>query len=587
VVKSRRTKIVATVGPSSDSEQRLVELLAAGVDVFRLNLSHGGLESHRDRISRIQAVRERVGSTAAIMLDTRGPEVRLGTFPGGSIILNVGDHFRLYAKPREGNRSGVSVNWPGLIAASDVGLTMLLDDGNLVMRIVDKTDDALELEVLVGGELKDRKKVSAPGSVWPLPALSDTDREILTMGAEMGMDYVAASFVRDQADLNEVRKFLAEIHSDAWVISKIESPEAITNLEEIIRGSDGVMVARGDLGVEVPAEQVPDLQKAIIRGANRQGIPVITATQMLESMVHQPQSTRAEATDVANAIWDGSDAVMLSAETASGQFPIEAVEVMAKLAAQADSHPEYLHRDHWEIGRVSEAVAKASAEAAEGLGADAILTVTQSGYTARMLSRSRTQVPIFALSSEMRVVRRMNLFWGVTPFQMPVAVDTDDMMAKAVDVALAEKAIQIGDLVVFTAGVPVGVPGTTNLMRIETIVDSALRGQGIALSPAVRGRVVHIHDVISGAAPESPYVLVCHGSDSDSVEVIRRATAIVTESGGLTSPVAILGLDFKIPTVVAVAGAETKLKSGQWVTVDATRGLVYEDREGVLGHPQA
>jgi len=587
VVKSRRTKIVATVGPSSDSEQRLAELLAAGVDVFRLNLSHGGLESHRDRISRIQAVRDRVGSTAAIMLDTRGPEVRLGTFPGGSIILNVGDHFRLYAKPREGNRSGVSVNWPGLIAASDVGLTMLLDDGNLVMRIVDKTDDALELEVLVGGELKDRKKVSAPGSVWPLPALSDTDREILTMGAEMGMDYVAASFVRDQADLNEVRKFLAEIHSDAWVISKIESPEAITNLEEIIRGSDGVMVARGDLGVEVPAEQVPDLQKAIIRGANRQGIPVITATQMLESMVHQPQSTRAEATDVANAIWDGSDAVMLSAETASGQFPIEAVEVMAKLAAQADSHPEYLHRDQWEIGRVSEAVAKASAEAAEGLGADAILTVTQSGYTARMLSRSRTQVPIFALSSEMRVVRRMNLFWGVTPFQMPVAVDTDDMMAKAVDVALAEKAIEIGDLVVFTAGVPVGVPGTTNLMRIETIVDSALRGQGIALSPAVRGRVVHMHDVISGSAPESPYVLVCHGSDSDSIEVIRRATAIVTESGGLTSPVAILGLDFKIPTVVAVAGAETKLKSGQWVTVDATRGLVYEDREGGLGHPQA
>lgn len=581
MVKSRRTKIVATIGPSSDSEERLEALLLAGVDVFRLNMSHGDVDSHRQRMLRIQSVRDRLGSTAAIMLDTRGPEVRLGTFPGGAVNLEVGEHFYLYADAREGTRSGASVNWPGLVAASQVGVTLLLDDGNLVMRVVDKTDLALELEVLVGGELKDRKKVSAPGSVWPLPALSPTDRVILAMGAELGMDYVAASFIRNQEDLTEVRKVLEDLHSDALVISKIESPEAITNLEAIIRGSDGVMVARGDLGVEVPAEQVPDLQKAIIRGANRQGIPVITATQMLESMVHQPQPTRAEANDVANAIWDGSDAVMLSAETASGQFPVEAVAVMAKLAAYADLHPEYLHRNPWEIVRVSEAVAKASAEAAEALGADAILTVTQSGYTARMLSRSRTKVPIVALSSDPSVVRRMHLLWGVTPYLMEVADDTDDMMAKAVDVALSRNAVSVGDMVVFTAGVPVGVPGTTNLMRIETISDSALRGQGISVGPRVRGRVVHMKDVAPRERPQAPYVLVAHGSDSDRVDVIRNAAAIVAETGGLTSPLAILGLDFKIPTVVQVADASSRLKSGQWVLVDATRGLIYVDGEAM------
>lgn len=579
MVKSRRTKIVATVGPSSDGESRLEALLSAGVDVFRLNLSHGNVTAHRERILRIHQVRERVGSTVAVMLDTRGPEVRLGTFPGGSVRVAVGAHFFLYKSGQEGSEDGAPVNWPGLIDASDIGATLLLDDGNLVMRVVDKTQDALELEVLVGGELKDRKKVSAPGSVWPLPALSETDREILAMGAELGMDYVAASFIRNQDDLTEVRKLLEDLHSEALVISKIESPEAIINLEEIIRGSDGVMVARGDLGVEVPAEQVPDLQKAIIHRANQQGIPVITATQMLESMVHQPQPTRAEATDVANAIWDGSDAVMLSAETASGEFPVEAVAVMAKLAANADAHPEYLHRTAWDIVRVSEAVAKASAEAAEGLGADAILTVTQSGYTARMLSRSRTAVPIVALSSEPRVVRQMHLLWGVTPLKMQVAGDSDDMMTKAVDVGLGAGVVHVGDLVVFTAGVPAGVPGTTNLMRIETIVDSAIRGQGISVGPAVRGRVVHLHDVPEGQSPASPYVLVAHGSDSDRLDLIQHATAIIAETGGLTSPLAILGLDFKVPTVVAVPDAHQRLRTGQWVVVDATRGLVYADQD--------
>ncbi len=574
----RRTKIIATLGPSSHSVEGLRALLAAGVDVFRLNLSHGGVASHRELILRVQSVCQDVGSTVGIMLDTRGPEVRIGSFAQGGVMLNAGDHFRLYADGREGTATGIGVNWPGLIAMSDIGATLLLDDGNLLMRVVDKTDEDLELEVLVGGRLLDRKKVNAPGSVWPLPALSETDREILAMGAELGMDFVAASFIRNQGDLTEVRRALEELHSDALVISKIESPEAIKNLDEIIRGSDGVMVARGDLGVEVPAEQVPDLQKAIIQAANRQGIPVITATQMLESMVHQLFPTRAEATDVANAIWDGSDAVMLSAETASGKFPVEAVTVMAKLAANADAHPEYLHRVPWHVVQVSEAVAKASAEAAEGLSADAILTVTQSGYTARMVSRSRTRAPIVALSTDIRVVRRMHLLWGVTPLLMDPAMDSDDMMEKAVQVALDAKLINLGDLVVCTAGVPAGVPGTTNLMRIETVVaPSTLRGQGIAVGEVVRGRVIHLRDLHDGDRPTAPYVLVAFASDSDRVDLIREASALITENGGLTSPVAILGINYRIPTVVSVANAHDRLRPGQTVTVDSKRGLIYVD----------
>ncbi len=574
--KLHRTKIIATLGPSSNSVERLQALLSAGVDVFRLNLSHGGVESHRELVLRIQAVAQEVGSSVGIMLDTRGPEVRIGTFAQDGVTLKEGDHFRLYADGREGTMSGIGVNWPGLIASSDIGATLLLDDGNLLMRVVDKTDEDLELEVLVGGRLLNRKKVNAPGSVWPLPALTETDRKILAMGAELGMDFVAASFIRDQDDLTEVRRTLEEVHSDALVISKIESPEAIKNLDEIIRGSDGVMVARGDLGVEVPAEQVPDLQKAIIQAANRQGIPVITATQMLESMVHQLFPTRAEATDVANAIWDGSDAVMLSAETASGKYPVEAVTAMAKLAANADAHPEYLHHVPWHVVQVSEAVAKASAEAAEGLSADAILTVTQSGYTARMVSRSRTRVPIIALSTDIRVVRRMHLLWGVTPLLMDPAVDSDDMMEKAVQVALDARLVNLGDLVVCTAGVPAGVPGTTNLMRIETVVaSSTLRGQGIAVGEVVRGRVVHLRDLQDGKRPVPPYVLVTYSSNSDHVDLIRGASALITENGGLTSPVAILGINYRIPTVVSVANAHERLKPGQAVTVDSMRGLIY------------
>lgn len=572
----RRTKIVATVGPSSDSDTVLRALIEAGVDVFRLNLSHGGVEAHRTRILNIQRIRDELGVTVPIMLDTRGPEVRIGLFREGSVNLEAGDRFELFLDAaRAGDRVGVGVNWPGLVDATPVDSVLLLDDGNLTMRVVDKRRDALVLEVVVGGELKDRKKVNAPGSVWPLPALSEGDKEILAMGVGLGIDFVAASFIRNQADVTEVRRFLEEVGTDAQVISKIESPEAIAHLEEIILASDGVMVARGDLGVEMPAEQVPGLQKAIIQASNRRGIPVITATQMLESMIQQPQPTRAEAADVANAIWDGSDAVMLSAETASGRFPVETVRMMAKLAVNADAHPEYLHRPGLEVHRVSEAVSKASAEAAEALGAAAILTVSQSGYTARMVSRSRSRVPIVALSTEPRVVRRMHLYWGVTPLLMEPATDTDDMMEKAVGVALASGAIAVGDLIVFTAGVPAGVPGTTNLMRVETIFDSVLRGQGMAVGEPVKGPVVHLSDVGPGERPAKPYVLVAYGSDCERAEVIQGASALITEDGGMTSPVAILGLNAKIPTVVAVSGAHERLRPGEVVTVDAGRGLVY------------
>lgn len=553
------------------------------MDVARINLSHGSAADHRAHVEAIKAAREDLDRPVAIMLDTQGPEVRVGTFPGGPVQLVPGQRFLLWRDNRPGDANGVGVSWPGLIEATAVGQQLLLDDGNLSLKCVDRTPDALATEVEVGGPLSTRKKISCPGSHWPLAPLSPVDEEAILMGLEEEVDFLAVSFVRTAEDVIQVRRFMEQQGATPLpIIAKIESALAVENLEAIVTVSDGLMVARGDLGVELPVEEVPWLQKRIIHLANQAGLPVITATQMLESMISRPRPTRAEASDVANAIWDGTDAVMLSAETASGQFPVEAVEMMAHLADQADqrNRPHCQERG-WASSQISDAVSRASAEAADELGASAILTATHSGYTATMVSRCRPAVPVVALSAFPAVLRKLALYWGVMPVLMEPRDNTDDMMAEAVNTAMRHGFVKPGDRVVFTAGVPVGRPGTTNMMRVETIAEPFLRGQGIGGRTA-SGQVWVVLDAEkAGMAPDAPYVLVVRRTDAAYVPLMEQAAAVVVEQGGLTSHAAVVGLTLGIPTVVGVEGATDRLRSGDLITVDSNRGLVFLGRPNV------
>lgn len=576
----RRTKIVATVGPACDTPEVLDELIRAGMDVARINLSHGSVDVHRVRIRAIREAARRCGKAIGIMLDTRGAEVRIGALEA-PVMLRAGDTFELWREPRIGGQTGVSVTWDGLFAVTQVGQRLLFDDGNMVMECTAVADDRMTLTVINGGQLQSRKKINCPGSDWPLDPLPDDDVRALEMGIDEQVDFVAASFVRTANDVLRVRRVFEQAGSDVFIIAKIEHPQAVEHLEDILSVSDGVMVARGDLGVEMPSEDVPWLQKHIIQEANRRGLPVITATQMLESMVYSPRPTRAEASDVANAIWDGSDAVMLSAETATGKNPVEAVRVMAKVAENADARPRYLHRVEWESRRISDAVSQASAHIGETLGARAILTVTESGYTARMVSRSRPVVPIVAISPHEAVVRRLSLVWGVESLQMPVAEHTDDMIAKAIQVVKDAGVVKPGDIVVVTAGVPHGTPGTTNLLRVETVAQPVLTGQGLGVGQVVTGVVHLIGPAHSQTPPEAPYVAVTYSMEREYLPVLEGASAIIAEEAGLTSAIAVAGISLGIPTVVGVAGARASLQPGETVTVDPLRGLIYRGRAQV------
>lgn len=577
----RRTKIVATIGPACDSPEGLRALIAAGMDVARLNLSHGSTDVHRDRIRRIREAARAMERTVGIMLDTRGPEVRIGELPE-PVTLAPGDRLTLVAQRDPSPDNGVLhvwVNWPGLLSWVSPGQQLLIDDGNLAIRCEATRPGQADFVVEVGGLLNSRKKINCPGVAWPLHPLHAADEEALAMGIAEGIDFVAASFIHRADDVIAVRRFLESHDGHPLLIAKIEDRSAVEHLDEILLVADGVMVARGDLGVEMPAEDVPWLQKEIIQKANRLGLPVITATQMLESMVVAPRPTRAETSDVANAIWDGSDAVMLSAETASGRFPVEAVRVMARVAENADQRPRYLHRVQWDSPRVADAVSRASAEIGESLGARAIITVTESGYTAQMVSRCRPTVPIIAISPHEHVVRRLSLIWGVTTLMMPRMPDSGRLVEEAILTAQNAQWVKPEDVVVVTAGFPPGTPGTTNLLRVETVRGPMLKGQGIGQGQAVSGRVVRWGDAQALAPPPSDeYILVLREWDPRAALWAEGARAVIAETPGLTSDVAVAVITLGIPAVVGVPDAADRLADGQTVTVDAARGLIYQGR---------
>lgn len=469
----RKTKIICTIGPSSESEEKLRELMLAGMNVARFNFSHGTHEEHKKKFDRVIKVSNELGLPVATLLDTKGPEIRLKDIEGGKTELVSGQKFILTTEEILGTNEKVSISYKNLVNDISVGTTILIDDG-LIEMVVDAIEDTdILCTVINGGPISNHKGVNVPGAELSMPYISDVDRSDIMFGCDMGFDFIAASFVRCREDILEVRKILDEHESHMKIIAKIESMQGIRNLEDILTVSDGIMVARGDLGVEIPMEEVPVVQKQMIKMAEAQGKHVITATQMLESMIKNPRPTRAETTDIANAIYDGTTAIMLSGETAAGAYPVEAVRTMARIAERSEQDIDYngrmKRREHIDNFDVTTAISHATCTTAMDLKAAAIITVTISGFTAGMISRYKPSCPIIACSVSPRICRQLSLSWGVTPIWIARENTTDDLFDVAIHAAEEAGYIKKGDKVVLTAGVPLGVSGKTNMLRVVEV----------------------------------------------------------------------------------------------------------------------
>ena len=581
----RKTKIVCTIGPASESPAVLEKLIKAGMNVARLNLSHGTREEHVERIRNIRLLARELKQVVALLLDTRGPEVRVKTFSKGSVYLKQGSLFTLTTAEVEGNESKVSVTYPNLPQEVAAGNKVLLDDGLIALKVMRVEGQNIVCQVETGGELSNRKGINIPGVSLSLPALSERDLDDIRFGAQHGIDFVAASFVRKSEDILAIKEVLEDERSAARIIAKIENEEGVNNLESILEIADGIMVARGDLGVEIPAEDVPLVQKFLIEKCNQAGKPVITATQMLDSMIRNPRPTRAEASDVANAIFDGTDAVMLSGETAAGKYPVESVETMARIAIRTEEALDFetILEDFPPLmeHNVTDAISFSTCYTAQILNVSAIITSTQSGYTARMVSKFRPRAPIFAVTPKEKVANQLALTWGVYPLMAPPMNNTDDMFEAAVEVCLKAGYVQKGEMIVITAGIPVGVAGTTNLLRVHTVGDIAVRGTGIGRR-SVTGKVVVARTPEEAQQLKKGDILVTTATDSEFLPCLERAAGLITEEGGLTSHGAIVGLNLGIPVVVGAQDAVSILKTGETVTIDGTRGLIYRGRATIL-----
>lgn len=582
----RHTKIVCTIGPASEDPAIIEEMLRAGMDVARLNMSHGTHEEHRRRLQLLRAAAAKLGKNLGILIDIRGPRIRLGEFEDGSFRLEAGEEVELIPKDFRGTRRRIPVNYAGLVRDVKPGNIILVADGLVSLRVLNTTDESVLCRVETGGEVSARKGVNLPGVRVNLPALTEKDIADIRFAIAEGADFIALSFVRKAEDILAARRLLEEAGADVALIAKIENWEGLENLAAILKVADGIMIARGDLGLEIPTEEVPLAQKRIIAEANAAGKPVITATQMLESMIHNPRPTRAEASDVANAIFDGTDALMLSGETAVGRYPVEAVSVMARIAMRAEEavpYTEFLRRHQASAKHsVTDAISFATCSAAEDLGAAAIITATQTGYTARMVAKYRPRPPVIAVTPHEKVVRRLNLVWGVLPLLVGSTESTDQMIKEAVEAAVAAGYVKAGDLVVITAGVPVGVHGTTNLLKVHTVGNVVARGVGIG-ARAVSGPARVVHSAKEALARVQPGdILVTPSTDKEYVPAMERVAGIVTETGGMTSHAAIIGLEFGIPVIVGVEGATGLIKDGEIITLDPQRGVIYSGVARVL-----
>lgn len=579
----KRTKIVCTIGPASESVETLIGMVKAGMNVARLNFSHGNHEEHLQRIEAIKHVRRELEEPIAIMLDTKGPEIRLGTLKKECYTLESGNRFTLTTRQIEGDDQVASVSYEGLARDVTKGTQILIDDGLIELVVLEVDDTEIHTQVLNSGEIKTHKGVNVPNAKINLPALTEKDVGDLLFGIENEVDFVAASFIRKAEDINGIRKVLEENGGEGIkIIAKIESREGVDNLAEILKVSDGVMVARGDLGVQLKPQEIPLIQKEMIRMSNEVGKPVITATQMLDSMTRNPRATRAEVTDVANAVLDGSDAVMLSGETAAGKYPVLAVQTMADIATSVEK-ADFRKQFTPEFNELSttNAISQATCEVAEQLGASAIVTATVSGATARAVSKFRPHLPIIAVTTTERVRRQLALTWGVIPMLTRITDNTDEVFERTVFSSMASGVVKEGDLIVITAGIPVGIPGTTNTIKVHTIGDVLLQGQGIG-SGTIIGQAVLGSDAENPETFPSDGIFVASYTDREHMEILQKARAIVVERGGVTSHAAIVGLNLGIPTIVGAENATKVLHNGQIITVDAFSGVIYNGKAKVL-----
>ncbi|MEE6674735.1 pyruvate kinase [Pediococcus acidilactici] len=586
----KKTKIVSTLGPASTSVDTIVKLIEAGANIFRFNFSHGDHEEHLGRYNMVKEAEKITGKSVGILLDTKGAEIRTTVQKDGNQEYHTGDKARISMDASlETTKEKIAVTYPGLYDDVHVGGHVLFDDGLLDFKIDEKDDENRELVVHAtnNGVLGSRKGTNAPGVSINLPGITEKDASDIRFGLEsMNINYIAASFVRKPQDVLDIRELLEEKNmEDVQIFPKIESQEGIDNTDEILKVSDGIMIARGDMGVEIPVENVPLVQKTLIKKCNALGKPVITATQMLDSMIENPRPTRAEASDVANAVWDGTDATMLSGESANGDYPVEAVATMAKIDQKAENamaDDGNLQINTFDQSDVTETVAAAVARAAKNLGVKTIVAATQSGYTARMISKYRPDADILAITFDERVRRGLMVNWGVHPIVAERPATTDEMFElaanKAVDLGFAKE----GDLILVTAGVPVGESGTTNMMKLQLIGSKLASGQGVGDETVIGKAVVATSADEANQKAVEGGILVTQTTDKDYLPAIEKSSALVVENGGLTSHAAVVGISMGIPVIVGVQNATSILSDDELITVDSRRGIIYHGASNSL-----
>ena len=573
----RKTKIVCTLGPATDREGVLREMMRAGMNVARFNFSHGTHPEHQARLEVLKALREELNLPVAAMLDTKGPEIRLKSFANGSVALSTGQEFTLTTEDIVGDETRCAITYAELPSDVKEGDTILLDDGLVRLTVLETDSSNIRCRVENDGTMKNNKGVNVPNVRLSMPYMSQRDRDDILFGVEQGFDYIAASFVRTAADVRELRNLLDQHHSNIRIIAKIENQEGVSNLPDILAVADGVMVARGDMGVEIDFTEIPLIQKNMITQCVACGKPVITATQMLDSMVENPRPTRAEITDVANAIYDGTSAIMLSGETAAGKYPVEAVRTMDAIALRTEANIDRakpLKVSGKERLSITTAMAHAACTTAMDIGADAILTVSQRGVTAQMVSRFRPQTTVVALLLDEQVRRQMSLYWGVEAIMMPYASSSDELVDFAVEAAEKAGIVKNGDLVVVTAGVPVGVAGTTNMIRVKQVGGSLINATGIGGKKA-SGRLCVcrvLDDVAEKFRPGD--VLVVPYTTNALLPYIREAAAVITEEASADCHTATVGLTLDKPVIVGAVDATRRLTDGLRVSVDCGRGVV-------------
>lgn len=577
----RRTKIICTLGPATDNPTVLSELMLSGMNAARLNFSHGSYDEHLKRINMVKKLRDEMGLPIALLLDTKGPEIRTGCFKDGKITLKRGQKFTLTPKETEGTEDSVSISYGDLYRDIEKGMRILIDDGLIEMLVSEINGEDIICEVLNDGVVSDHKSINVPDANLTMDYMSPKDITDIEFGIQQGVDFIAASFVRSAFDVLEIKRILEQHKAtDIQVIAKIENRQGVEDIDNILRASDGIMIARGDMGVEIPFEELPSIQKELIEKCYISGKRVITATQMLESMTHNPRPTRAETSDVANAVYDGTSAVMLSGETAVGSYPVRALKTMAQICTKAEDDINYIKRfeaRHFDtvIG-VPNAISHSACTTAHDLGAAAIITVSKSGFTARVISGFRPNCPIIAGCMNDKVFRQLALSWGVTPIHTKMKKTTDALFDHVVEEALVQtNLIAKGDIAVITGGAPLGISGTTNILKVQLVGDVLLSGMS-ASNKSVCGTVCVAKNTAEALKNfKDGDILVIPETNNDLVGILRKASAIITEKSGLTSHAAVVGMTLDIPVICGAEGATEILKNGTTITIDGSRGQVY------------